>query len=127
MPVFAIAVISILFSVLAQIALKSGMSQPGIRAAMAPAVGGDSSTLRVLLAAAQEPMVWLGFALYGLGALIWLLVLAKWDLSKAYPLVGMGFLLTMASSALMLGERLAWDRVLGTLLVLAGVLLVVRS
>ncbi len=123
MPVIVIALSSILLSVLAQIALKSGMSQPTIREAMAL----DQSSLRLFQAAAQEPLIWLGFALYGAGALIWLLVLAKWDLSKAYPLVGLGFLLTMASSALMLGERLAWDRVLGTLLVLTGVLFVARS
>lgn len=123
MPVFITAVISILFSVVAQVALKSGMSQPGIREAMSQ----GASPLRMFAAAAQEPLVWLGFALYGAGALVWLLVLAKWDLSKAYPLVGMGFLLTMASSVLMLGERLDWQRALGTLLVVAGVLFVVRS
>ena len=35
-----------------------------------------------------------GFMLYGLGAIVWLGVLAKWDVSKAYPLVGLGFLLS---------------------------------
>ncbi len=123
MPVFVTAIISILFSVVAQVALKSGMSQPGIRDAMSQ----GASSLRMFFAAAQEPLVWLGFVLYGAGALVWLLVLAKWDLSKAYPLVGMGFLLTMASSVLLLGERLDWQRVLGTFLVVAGVLFVVRS
>ena len=123
MPVFVTAIISILFSVVAQVALKSGMSQPGIRDAMSQ----GASSLRMFFAAAQEPLVWLGFVLYGAGALVWLLVLAKWDLSKAYPLVGMGFLLTMASSVLLLGERLDWQRALGTLLVVAGVLFVVRS
>jgi multidrug transporter EmrE-like cation transporter len=123
MSVFLTAVISILFSVVAQVALKSGMSQPGIREAMSQ----SSSPLRMFIAASQEPLVWLGFVLYGAGALVWLLVLAKWDLSKAYPLVGLGFLLTMASSILMLGERLDLQRVLGTLLVVTGVLFVVRS
>ncbi len=123
MSVFLTAVISILFSVVAQVALKSGMSQPGIREAMSQ----GSSPLRMFIAASQEPLVWLGFVLYGAGALVWLLVLAKWDLSKAYPLVGLGFLLTMASSILMLGERLDLQRVLGTLLVVTGVLFVVRS
>jgi multidrug transporter EmrE-like cation transporter len=123
MPVFITALISILFSVVAQVALKSGMSSPGIREAMSQ----GASPLRMFIAASQEPLVWFGFALYGAGALVWLLVLAKWDLSKAYPLVGMGFLLTMASSVWMLGERLDWQRALGTLLVVTGVLFVVRS
>ena len=123
MPVFITAVISILFSVVAQVALKSGMSQPGIREAMSQ----STSPLRMFIAASQEPLVWLGFALNGAAALVCLLVLAKWALSKAFPLVGLGFLLTMASSLWILGERFDWQRVLGTLLVVTGVLFVVRS
>ena len=36
-----------------------------------------------------------GLALYGLGAMVWLYVLARLPLSAAYPFVGLGFILTM--------------------------------
>lgn len=67
-----------------------------------------------------------GFMLYGLGAIVWLGVLAKWDVSKAYPLVGLGFLLS-ALVGLALGESVTVIRGLGVLMIISGVLLVGMS
>ena len=67
-----------------------------------------------------------GFMLYGLSAIVWLGVLAKWDVSKAYPLVGLGFLLS-ALVGLALGESVTVIRGLGVLMIISGVLLVGMS
>jgi len=80
----------------------------------------------VLGAIVRSPYVMGGLALYGFGAIVWLFVLARLDVTTAYPFVGLGFILTMILGALFLGEVLTPSKVVGTLLVTAGVVLVAR-
>jgi len=67
-----------------------------------------------------------GFVLYGLGAVVWLAVLSKWDVSKAYPLVGFGFALSVGIGA-WLGEGVTMQRVVGVTLICLGVFIVGRA
>lgn len=121
MPTFLIACVSILLSVAAQFSLKAGMSRLAAQAALAPTSGWSSAW-----AMATEPGVIGGFALYGLGAVVWLSVLSQWDVSKAYPLVGLGFVLTAAIGWLS-GEPVSLLRLAGVALICTGVVAVARS
>jgi multidrug transporter EmrE-like cation transporter len=121
MNTFLIAVISIVISVAAQFSLKAGMSSPGLREALS-----QQFTMHTTVTMLTNRFVVGGFMLYGLGALVWLAVLARWDVSKAYPLVGLGFGLT-AIVGLMIGEHVHVSRMLGVMLICAGVILVGRS
>jgi drug/metabolite transporter (DMT)-like permease len=53
-------------------------------------------------------------------------VLFKLDVSKAYPLVGLGFVFTAVIGAL-LGEQVTSTRVLGIVFICLGVFIVGRS
>lgn len=108
-------------SVAAQFALKAGMSSPGVQAVLGAPLG-----LHKLQTILLQPWVLTGFALYGLGAVVWLSVLARWDVSKAYPLVGLGFVLSAILGAA-LGEAVGWQRALGIALICLGVWVVARS
>lgn len=121
MSTFATALLSILLSVCAQFMLKAGMS--GLSRGDA---GAERSALATGLHLATDKFILGGFMLYGLGAVIWLVVLAKWDVSKAYPLVGAGFAIT-AVFGFMLGEQVSVARVVGIALICAGVAVVARS
>ena len=121
--VVLLIMVSVSLSAFAQIALKSGMKSPVIQRALAD----SASRLNAVLAIGLNGWVIFGLALYVLGAMVWLLVLARLDVSQAYPFVGLGFILTMLLGALLLGEDLSATRIAGTLLVVAGVLLVSRS
>lgn len=114
------ALLSIALSVMAQFSLKAGMG--ALRQQPVPA--GD--LLGWVLAGATNLWLLLGFALYGLGAVLWLRVLAEWDVSKAYPLVGLGFILT-AVVGWWAGEQVGAFRLLGIVLIAAGVFCVGRS
>jgi multidrug transporter EmrE-like cation transporter len=113
----------ILFSVAlsagAQIVLKLGMSSPAVQAAL-----NGGTRMEALASIASSWGVVVGLAMYGLGAMVWLLVLARIDVSKAYPFVGLGFLMTMALGYFLLAEPVTATRLLGTVLVAAGVYLV---
>ena len=115
------ALLSIMLSVAAQFSLKAGMSDQGVRAAMA-----QPSSLASLFTVLTNGYVLGGFVLYGLGAVIWLGVLSKWEVSKAYPMVGLGFVFTVLVG-LMLGEQVSAVRAAGVALICAGVFVVARS
>lgn len=121
--IFLLILASVGLSVLAQIALKTGMSGRKIQAALIE----GASRLDAVWTIASNGYVVLGLGLYGLGAVLWLLVLARLDVSMAYPFVGLGFVLTMMLGYLILGESLSTTRIVGTLLIAAGVVLVARS
>lgn len=116
-----IAILSIALSVMAQFSLKAGMSGEGVKEMLA-----QPKSVMTLVNILMDKHVLGGFLLYGLGAVVWLGVLSKWDVSKAYPLVGLGFVFTVFIGYL-LGEQVTLPRVIGVALICAGVFLVGRS
>ena len=121
MKTLYIAILSIALSVMAQFSLKTGMSGAGVKAMMA-----EPESFMTLIHILTDKYVLGGFLLYGLGAVAWLGVLSQWDVSKAYPLAGLGFVLTLPI-AYLLGEPVSMPRVIGVALICAGALLVGRS
>ena len=97
------------------------MSDSEIKLVLAQPLGVGSA-----LTVFSNPSILGGFTLYGFGAVAWLGVLSQWDVSKAYPFVGLGFVFTVAIGWFV-GEQITLDRVLGVALICAGVLLVGRS
>lgn len=108
----ALAVFCVLLSSAAQLSLKRGMAPPP-----GSDLGGTYAH------ALTSPMVWLGLGLYGLSTLLWLWVLSRLDVSLAYPLVSLGFVVTMAAGVLWLGEPFSWLRVAACTLIVIGVTL----
>lgn len=121
MKTLFLAIASIALSVMAQFSLKAGMSGEGVKAILA-----QPKSFMTLIYILIDKYVLGGFVLYGLGAVVWLGVLSKWDVSKAYPLVGLGFVFTVAIGSLV-GEQVTLPRVIGVTLICAGVFLVGRS
>lgn len=119
-PLFA-ALLSIAMSVAAQFSLKRGVSGASSISTGEPSAGayGIASVL-------MNPYVLLGLALYAASAVVWLSVLSRWDVSKAYPMVGLGFGLT-AVIGWLAGEPLTAQRLIGVLAICGGVVLVARS
>jgi drug/metabolite transporter (DMT)-like permease len=97
-----------------------GVSQPGA----AEAATGLLPLLNVIL---RSPLVLLGLLLYGIGALSWIAVLSRLDLSTAYPFLALNFILVTLSAQIFLGETVPGLRWLGVLVICTGILLVARS
>ncbi len=112
--------LSIVCGVAGQTFIKLGVSQPGAAASAAGFVP-------LLLMIMRSPMVLLGLCLYGLGALSWIAVLARVDLSVAYPFLALNFVLVTFSSQFLLGESVPWMRWFGVLIICSGILVVARS
>lgn len=114
---FLPVLLSVLLSAGSQILLKIGVSSPGVQAGMANGIG-----MEMIRAVATSPFVLIGFASFGLSAVVWLSVLSRLDVSQAYPCVALGILITSVTGHLLLGEALPPLRVAGILTILAGVI-----
>lgn len=119
---FILAISSILLSSIAQITLKLGMSQPSVLQVM-----GQSALIPLFKAISTNIYVITGLALYFSSAAVWLFVLAKLDVSIAYPFVGIGFIFTMLLAYMINGEPLTLMKVAGTVMITTGILLISKA
>lgn len=108
---------SIVLAALAQLLLKLGMSTDAVQRALAEP--GQPLTER-LLAVALSPLVIAGLVCFGASALSWLLVLARMELSSAYPFAALGMVLTVGAGVLLLGESLSAAKLGGVVLIICG-------
>jgi len=122
MAIYLVVLASVVLTALAQIALKAGMSTPAIKQ-----IADETNISALIGAIARSPAIFAGFALYGLSVVLWLFVLSRLDVSRAYPFVGLGVVVTMILGYLLLGEPLSFHKVLGTILVAGGVWLVATA
>lgn len=120
--IFLLAIASILLSSFAQITLKIGMSQPSVLQVM-----GQPALIPLFKAVSTNFFVIAGLGLYFSSAAVWLFVLAKVDVSIAYPFVGIGFIITMLLAYFINGEPLTLFKVIGTLMITAGILLIAKA
>jgi len=81
---------------------------------------GNQSLFQVLL----DPRFW-GLVIIELGSFgLWMLILARLDLSKAFLLTAISYCLIMALGALLFHERIGWTGYLGSTMILGGIVLV---
>lgn len=71
--------------------------------------------------------VMLGIISYGLSFFIWIKVLSKVELSYAYPMVSIGYIITMIFSYFLFKENISFIRILGVVFIIIGVILISRS
>lgn len=83
----------------------------------------DAGLLAMARQAAAAPIVLLGFSLYFCGFIVWLTLLKDLDLGRAFPLTAMIYVVTFAAGVLLFHERPNAVRIAGTLVIVAGVML----
>jgi multidrug transporter EmrE-like cation transporter len=76
---------------------------------------------------AVNPLVILGLALFVGSVLVWMRVLADNELSWAYPLLGLSYIMVALSGWLVFGDKMSVMRVSGIAAVVIGAILIGRS
>jgi len=67
------------------------------------------------------PAIFLGFLCFGVSSILWLVVISRWELSYAYPLVALGYVMAILYGTILLRETLSLPKIVGSLLILAGI------
>lgn len=111
--------LSVTLAAVAQVTLKSGVNRVTDDTGGTLRIDGDS-----MRALAGSPIVWLGLVLFGLSAIVWLVVLSRASLSFAYPFASLSYVLILVMGRFVLDERITSLRLAGVALIVAGVVLV---
>ncbi len=114
MLIFALLIVAISLTVTGELLLKAGVDR----------VGEFSPDLNVLVRTFTEWRVLLGFALIFSGSLFWLGVISRADFSFAYPLLALSYVVSLIPARFVLGENVTLNRVVGALIIVAGVIVV---
>ena len=71
----------------------------------------------------RSPWLWSALVCLGLGLLVWLLVLLRWEVGIAYPMLSLNFVLVTLVARFVFHEAVDRRHWLGVALVMAGVML----
>jgi drug/metabolite transporter (DMT)-like permease len=118
---FGTLLIGVILNALAQLGLKAATQVTG------PLVSQDGGTWNRALVLMSVPQLWFALAAYGLSLVIWLIGLSRVPVSQAYPMLSMGYVLNIGLAWWLLGEVPNVQRIVGTGVIVAGVVLVARS
>jgi drug/metabolite transporter (DMT)-like permease len=111
--------LAVLLGATGQVIMKMGMKIYGQVSA--------ASVWGQLVPILKIPQVFLGFVCYGLSAVLWIAVVSNVDLSLAYPMVSLAYVLVFLASWLFLGEQITALRIAGLAIIVVGVLVISRS
>lgn len=114
---FMIILISVILNACAQILLKIGASA---------LKSGDFSNgpMQIVKNACFEYHIWGGLLCYGFSIIVWIYALSRVDVSTAYPLLSIGFILSAMAAWLFLNEPIGISKISGILLITIGVILI---
>jgi multidrug transporter EmrE-like cation transporter len=76
---------------------------------------------------ALNPPILGGLALYVISVVFWILALSRVDVSVAYPMLSIGYIVSALAGWLLFAEAVSAARVAGIVVIIAGVWLVARS
>jgi len=119
---FAFIITGVILNAAAQLLLKAGTN----------ALGGaihltrDNWFLTGLKVATQWPIV-VGMLCYGISLVVWILGLSRTDVTVAYPMLSLGYVIGAVGAWMFLGEVISPQRMFALAVIVLGVVLLARS
>lgn len=74
-----------------------------------------------------NPHILSGLSLYALSAIIWIFAISKVQLSVAYPMAALGYVVVFILSYFLLGESIPIIRIIGLFTIIIGVVIIAKS
>ena len=120
-PQLALVLSGVLLNAIAQLLLKAGAgSLAGLE--LRPA----NALLIASRLVVSVPII-AGLACYALSVVLWILALVRVEVSVAYPMLSLGYVVNAVAAWWLFGENLSGARLAGIGVILVGVWLVARS
>jgi len=118
---FALVLTGVLLNAVAQLALKASVSDTGI-------INLDlHSLLTSANGLATNLWLWLGLICYAVSVVVWILALSRVDVSIAYPMLSIGYIVNAVAAWQLFGEPMNLAKVAGIGIIILGVYILARS
>ncbi|NTV13080.1 MAG: 4-amino-4-deoxy-L-arabinose transferase [Desulfobulbaceae bacterium] len=118
---FAFIITGVLLNAAAQLALKASVHEMG-------AIVLTLDTLApVAWRLARQPWLWAGLSCYGISVVVWILALSRVDVTIAYPMLSIGYVVSAVAAWMLFGETLTAGRLTGIGVIIVGVCILARS
>jgi multidrug transporter EmrE-like cation transporter len=121
LPAFTLIMIGVLLNAVAQLALKASVKDTG---AIELSAGNVMPVASQLMA---EPWLWVGLGCYGISVIVWILALSRVDVTIAYPMLSVGYVVNAFAAYALFGETLTPGRLMGIGIIILGVTVLARS
>lgn len=118
---FALIICGVLLNAFAQLALKASVKNIGEIKLSTSEAWTVSQQLMV------EPALWAGLFCYGISVVVWIVALSRVDVSIAYPMLSIGYIVNAFFAWMLFGETMTPDRLLGIGVIIVGVYILARS
>ncbi|MCL4800389.1 MAG: EamA family transporter [Burkholderiales bacterium] len=118
---FSLVLVGVLLNAVAQLLLKAGTNAVG---RFEFSVG---NVLPVGTKLAFQPYIAGGIACYVVSVVIWILALSRTEVSIAYPMLSIGYIVNAVAAWYLFGEAVTPMRLVGIGIIVVGVFLVARS
>ena len=118
---FVLILTGVLLNAAAQLLLKAGVTRVGeFQFSL------DNAVPIGIKLATQLPILG-GLACYGISVVVWIMALSRVEVSIAYPMLSVGYVLNAAAAWYLFGEAVTPARMAGIGVIILGVFIVARS
>ena len=118
---FSFLMLGVLLNATAQLLLKAGTNAVGQFEFSA------GNIIPVGMKLALEPHILGGLTCYVVSVVVWILGLSRDEVSIAYPMLSLGYVLNAAAAWYLFGEAVSLTRLAGIGVIIVGVYIVARS
>jgi multidrug transporter EmrE-like cation transporter len=118
---FMLVLAGVLLNAAAQLLLKAGTNAIGAFAFTA------GNLVPVGIKVASNPFIVCGLGCYAVSVVVWIMALSRVEVSLAYPMLSIGYVVNAVAAWYLFGEALTTQRMIGIGTIIVGVFLVARS
>ena len=118
---FSLVMCGVFLNAVAQLLLKAGTNAVG-----AFEFSGNN-LLPVGWKLATQPYIMGGLACYVVSVVVWIMALSRVEVSIAYPMLSVGYVLNAAAAWYLFGEAVTLTRMVGMGVIILGVFIVAKS
>jgi multidrug transporter EmrE-like cation transporter len=118
---FALVMTGVLLNAIAQLALKASVSDTGIINLDIQSLLSSAGSL------ATNLWLWVGLICYAISVVVWILALSRVDVSIAYPMLSIGYIVNALAASQLFNEPLGLGKVIGIGVIILGVYILARS
>ena len=118
---FGLVLTGVLLNAVAQLALKASVNDTGIINLDMQSLLSSAGSL------ATNLWLWLGLICYAISVVVWILALSRVDVSIAYPMLSIGYIVNAVAAWHLFDEPMNLGKVVGIGIIIVGVYILARS